>query len=283
MAGENIKQVYDANPITSNVSTDLMYFGQSPYGITNDAAMLYSNFAANKVVTLGSSSNTTYFPLFVASSANGNQVVNLGTGLGFNPSTNTLTTTTFVGSLSGNATSATTAGSATSASSVPVGGITGLGTGVAAALAGNVNGTGVLGLLVTGTWSPIITGSSANPGSISYAFQVGEYTRIGNIVFYSLRVIVSALTIGAASGQLQISGPPITAVNTTANDPGAVAIIQNISIDVGTSYVAGRIVHNTQLINLNEMSTTGGSIVTMSITNLTSTSDITISGFYFSA
>lgn len=43
---KNINQVYVANPITSNASTDLMYFGQSPYGAGNDAAMTYSNFAA---------------------------------------------------------------------------------------------------------------------------------------------------------------------------------------------------------------------------------------------
>lgn len=43
---KNIKQVFDANPITSNASTDLMYFGQSPYGVGNDAAMTYANFSA---------------------------------------------------------------------------------------------------------------------------------------------------------------------------------------------------------------------------------------------
>lgn len=43
---ENIHQVYIANPITVNVSTDLMYFGQSPYGPTNDVAMTFANFAA---------------------------------------------------------------------------------------------------------------------------------------------------------------------------------------------------------------------------------------------
>lgn len=42
---ENIHQIYIANPITSNASTDLMYFGQSPYGAGNDAAMTYANFA----------------------------------------------------------------------------------------------------------------------------------------------------------------------------------------------------------------------------------------------
>ncbi len=42
----NIHQVFVANPITSNTSTDLMYFGQSPYGAGNDAAMTYANFSA---------------------------------------------------------------------------------------------------------------------------------------------------------------------------------------------------------------------------------------------
>lgn len=41
----NIKQVYDAGPITANDPTDLMYFGRSPYGLTNDNAMLFSDFA----------------------------------------------------------------------------------------------------------------------------------------------------------------------------------------------------------------------------------------------
>jgi hypothetical protein len=43
---KNIDQVFIANPITSNASTDLMYFGQSPYGVGNDAAMTYANFSA---------------------------------------------------------------------------------------------------------------------------------------------------------------------------------------------------------------------------------------------
>ena len=46
---KNIDQVYIANPITSNTSTDLMYFGQSPYTTGDDAAMTYANFSAQFV------------------------------------------------------------------------------------------------------------------------------------------------------------------------------------------------------------------------------------------
>jgi hypothetical protein len=44
---KNIHQIFLANPITTNASTDLMYFGQSPYTSgADDAAMTFSNFSA---------------------------------------------------------------------------------------------------------------------------------------------------------------------------------------------------------------------------------------------
>ena len=43
---KNLDQVYIANPITSNASTDLMYFMQSPYSVGTDAGMTYANFSA---------------------------------------------------------------------------------------------------------------------------------------------------------------------------------------------------------------------------------------------
>ena len=43
---ETILGVYTANPVTTNQSLDLIYFGRSPYGTSNDVAMTYANFAA---------------------------------------------------------------------------------------------------------------------------------------------------------------------------------------------------------------------------------------------
>ena len=48
---KNIDQIYIANPITSNAPTDLIYIGQSPYGSGNDAAIKYSDFAAQGVTS----------------------------------------------------------------------------------------------------------------------------------------------------------------------------------------------------------------------------------------
>ena len=46
---QNIEQIYVTNPITTNASTDLMYFGQSPYGSGDDAAMTFANFRIQTV------------------------------------------------------------------------------------------------------------------------------------------------------------------------------------------------------------------------------------------
>src|ERR1019366_7935263 len=77
--------------------------------------------ATTTVATTQVSTAASFYPLFVSSSTNGNQAVDLGTGLTFNPSTNNLSTTTFTGALSGNATSATSATSATTATTASVG------------------------------------------------------------------------------------------------------------------------------------------------------------------
>lgn len=55
----------------------------------------------NVATTATNSTNASFFPTFVASSSSSNQGIDTATGLSFNPSTNTLTTTTFSGALTG--------------------------------------------------------------------------------------------------------------------------------------------------------------------------------------
>lgn len=135
----------------------------------------------------------------------------------------------------------------------------------------------------TGSWTPALAGSSVNPTSITYSFQVGEYIKVGNILFYSARVIVSALTIGSAAGQLQITGLPFTAVNATANDPIGSALVQNVTVNAGTLYIISRVTHNTTIVNLIENDNVAGAASTVQITSISATSDITVSGFYFTS
>jgi hypothetical protein len=67
MASQNIEQIFTNNPITSNASTDLMYFGQSPYGPGNDAAITFANFSA-QFASFPSTSTSNQVLLSVASS-----------------------------------------------------------------------------------------------------------------------------------------------------------------------------------------------------------------------
>lgn len=87
---------------------------------------------ADNIQTTQVSTNASFYPLFVSSSSNSYQAVDLGTGLTFNPSTNTLSTTTFVGNLtgtaSGNVTSVTFTGDGTVLSSTPSSPVTSSGT-----------------------------------------------------------------------------------------------------------------------------------------------------------
>ena len=61
-----------------------------------------ATLATNSTITANNSTNETVYPVFV-DGATGTQGLESDTGLSFNPSSNTLTTTTFVGALTGNA------------------------------------------------------------------------------------------------------------------------------------------------------------------------------------
>lgn len=101
------------NKTISGASNTLSNIGNS--SLSNSSITINGtsvSLGASGTAPINTTSTTTsasFFPLFVASSSNGNQTVNLGTGLTFNPSTNVLSTTTFSGALNGNATTSTSA------------------------------------------------------------------------------------------------------------------------------------------------------------------------------
>jgi hypothetical protein len=124
---KNIHQVFIANPITSNASTDLMYFGQSPYGVGDDAAMTYANFAlqfgapytasaltktddTNVTLTLGGSASTALLNAASITAGWTGQLSPARGGTGVNNGTSTMTIAanfemagafSFVGTLTG--------------------------------------------------------------------------------------------------------------------------------------------------------------------------------------
>lgn len=74
-------------------------------------------------------------------------------------------------------------------------------------------GTGTSELLADyeeGTWTPAYGTTGTGFSSITYASQVGYYTKVGRAVTIRLFIRTSAITIGSASGALQITGLPYT-------------------------------------------------------------------------
>lgn len=74
------------------------------------------------------------------------------------------------------------------------------------------SGTDTLSVYSNGTWTPTITGSTGNP-TPTYTAQTGTYRKIGDMVYISCFITVSALTGG--TGNFEISGLPFTSVNVT--------------------------------------------------------------------
>ncbi len=76
----------------------------------NPATSLTVNNSTNttNIAVTAVTTNATFYPIFV-SATSGNLASDVSTGLTYNPSTHSLSTTTFIGALSGNATTSTTA------------------------------------------------------------------------------------------------------------------------------------------------------------------------------
>lgn len=85
-----------------------------------------------------------------------------------------------------------------------------------------------------GTWTPTILGSGGNP-SPTYTTQAGNYTRIGNCIFFSFDVRYSATSGG--SGDLRIA-LPFSARNSNTADSTVNAInMYNVPFDAAAQSI----------------------------------------------
>ena len=248
---KNIEQVYVANPITSNASTDLMYFGQSPYGAGNDAAMTYANFSlqfgapytaaaltevndTNVTLTLGGTPATALLHAVSITAGWTGTLSPARGGTGVNNGASTFTVGgnfqmtgafTFNGTLTGNtAVTFPTSGTLATTSQIP--------TGAALTEVNDTNVTLTLGgspttALVnaasitagwTGTLSPTRGGTGVNNGASTFTiggnFQMsGPYTFNGTL---TNNTAVTFPTSGTLATTSQIpTGAALTEVNDT--------------------------------------------------------------------
>ena len=133
--------------LTSTVST-----GTAPLVVSSTTQVANLNAAtagtatnAVNVATTSTSTAASFYPLFVASTSNSNQAASLNSGFYFNPSTNALTATTFLGALTGNVTGNVSGTAAT---------VTGA-TQASITTCANLTTVGTIG---TGTWQGSVVG-----------------------------------------------------------------------------------------------------------------------------
>ena len=64
-----------------------------------------------------------------------------------------------------------------------------------------------------GNWTPTLTTDGTNFTSVTYdPLTAGKYTRVGRVVYINGNIRTDAVTVGSASGNVQIGGLPFTAV-----------------------------------------------------------------------
>lgn len=103
------------------------------------------------------------------------------------------------------------------------------------------------------TWTPVAIGSTS-AGVGTYTAQAGKYTKIGDIVFYDFQLAWSSHT---GTGDLQITGLPITASPTEPQDFGQTSVIMPQSSPVVGQYFLFFEGSTSKLLFLNANSYTG--------------------------
>jgi hypothetical protein len=126
-----------------------------------------------------------------------------------------------------------------------------------------------------GTWTPAFGTSGTAFTSVTYTGQNGTYTKVGQLVTVSMRIEISARTVGSASGDLLITGLPFTSNNTFGYWTGAV--LTNSTATNNPSVV--RVLGNSTSVDLFYYASLTGT-TNVPATSLSSTAEIRLTVSY---
>jgi hypothetical protein len=121
------------------------------------------------------------------------------------------------------------------------------------------------------TFSPVLAFGGASVG-ITYAVQSGTYQRIGNMLFFNIEIVLSA--VGSSTGAATVTGLPV-AVAATANVP---IILVSTTLTTGNLYAYCQLTGSTAVLYEGNIS---GTQTALTNTFFGSSSQIWITGVYF--
>lgn len=127
------------------------------------------------------------------------------------------------------------------------------------------------GLIETGEWTPTLRGTTVS-GNASYSLRSGVYTKIGNIVFYDFRLAVTSFSGG--SGMFEIGGLPFNQLSEN------IASVGNVFVN-GSNLTGIRQLWNAGSSDGLLISSQNNNIGGANVSNITSTTYIYGTGFYF--
>jgi hypothetical protein len=201
------------------------YFIGNFYGTANIATS-----ATNASALLQNTSTaTTVYPTFTTSSANGNSSAVFNSSISANLGNASITATTFVGALSGAATSATSATTAGTVTTAAQGNITSVGTLTSLNSSGNITAPSYIAN--TGYFVRSVSASVSAAGTVqgNATALTTEFNRVSTVTSGSGVVLPSAT-----------AGMAIAIVNSSANSllvyPATGAAINSLSTNVGYSH-----------------------------------------------
>lgn len=134
-------------------------------------------------------------------------------------------------------------------------------------------------ITATGTWTPKFQGTTI-AGTFVYSTQFGRYTRIGNMVFFRGRCQINTISV-APTGNMQITGLPITSTSTT-NDVGGVTFdyISNFNNAASAIQLTGAIVASSAVIDLYESFDNGAAVAAPAANFTNAACDLIFCGMY---
>lgn len=105
-------------------------------------------------------------------------------------------------------------------------------------------------LYETGTWTPVLIGSST-AGSLTYTFQNGIWTRVGRVYHVNFRLRVNTSSVDPV-GEIRVTGLPATALTDT-DSAGALSFLDGVT---GLNQVLLRVVSGETVIRIANFSGT---------------------------